>query len=104
MIIYGYRGDVLDVADAGVHHCANCGTEQRFRVRLAYRYAHLYFLFGVVIRRRYQMLCSVCQHGWELDTKKVKPMLPAVPIPFMHRYGLLVLGCVIAVVIGLNAH
>lgn len=93
MIIWGSRGDVINLGQGGTQHCEVCERERPFHYLLQYRYFHLYWVFGMVTQKQYLLLCDICNRGWKLNSGEVEKRLgKALPIPFMQRFGLLTLG------------
>jgi len=105
MIIFGTRGKALDLGRPEMRFCQTCEKERPFRLRLAYQYLHLYYLFGTISKKEYGLTCDVCSRGWTLAAKEVELSFEKHPIPFMHRYGagLLLGGVALAVVAGVIA-
>ena len=100
MIVFGSAGDVLKLGTVESKFCKTCNKERPFNMVLQYRYWGLYWVFNFVTQRKYLLACETCQRGWELDERKAEASLKTPPsIPFMRRFGLLVLvavGLVIA--------
>lgn len=86
MIIWGSGGKAVDLGKVKVCSCETCEKERPFHLLLQYRYVHLYWLRWVT-KKKYHLACSVCNRGWELDTKEVESKFEKSPIPFMTRYG-----------------
>ena len=106
-MVIGWRTKLVNLPKAEFYRCHNCAQDQSFHIVLQYTYWHLYWLFGVVTRKRYMMLCDICRRGWDLEANKVEPFLDEPIIPFMNRYGLaalflasLVVGLVLMPVLG----
>lgn len=77
--------------------CETCAKTQPFGLTLTYKYFHLYWIFRWVTKRQYWLVCPVCEHGWELETKATEAALPKSSIPLWDRYGLVALGALVAV-------
>lgn len=100
MIVWGSGGDVLNFGTIETRHCEVCEKDRPFNVILKYRYWGLYWIFNFVTEKKYMLLCDVCHRGWELESSKVEIVMKGVPIPFMRRFGFLVLiGIVVSLVI-----
>jgi hypothetical protein len=95
MIVWGSGGDVINLGVLETRRCDTCEKDRPFNITLQYRYWALYWVFALVTEKKYILACDVCSRGWELESSKIEPHLTAVPIPFMRRYGLLVLGGII---------
>lgn len=102
MFIAQARGDVLTLQRLEARHCEQCGETHRFRVQLRYGYLALYWVFGMVTRRSYALVCEGCFAIQEIDASEARSLLMSVeerdPIPLMQRFGLL---CLFAGTIGL---
>jgi hypothetical protein len=103
MIVWGSGGDAIKLGVLETRRCDTCEKERPFDLTLQYRYWALYWIFGMVTKKQYLLACDVCGRGRELEPSKIDPRFAAVPIPFMRRYGLLVLGAVVAGVIVLGS-
>lgn len=99
MIIWGSGGKVVELGSAGNAECAVCEKERAFRNVLAYRYAHVWYLFSWVTRKEYLTVCEVCNRGTQHDTKAFEAKLGKSPIPFYRRFGGLVLLGLIATIV-----
>ncbi len=91
MIFYGWGRKVLPLAEIGHAPCQKCGETRPFRLLLNYTYMHLYWIFGLVLRRRYLVACSVCSQGFWIKKEEAKRTAPKDPIPFMQTWGLAIL-------------
>lgn len=97
MLIFGSRGNVLDLGEVQTHHCPVCERERPFHIVLQYRYWHLWFLFALVTKKVYSMSCNICGRGTQLKPAEAEQFIGKSPIPFMHRWGLALLVGVVAV-------
>ncbi|MFO1372626.1 MAG: hypothetical protein U1F42_09615 [Candidatus Competibacteraceae bacterium] len=86
-IIWGSGSDTKDLGVVETKHCDTCEKERPFKLILQYRYRHLYYLFSWISQKKYLLICDVCHHGCEVDSKKIEPKLKKNPIPFQRRYG-----------------
>lgn len=102
MIIWGSRGNVIDLGQHSVQHCSVCERDRAFHVMLAYRYWHVYWIFCFVTKKRYSLQCDVCGRGVEMKASDVEPSLGKHPIPFMHRMGLAVAVAAVLLVVLVN--
>ncbi len=99
MIIWGSGGKLVELGAAGTAECAVCEKERAFRNVLAYRYAHVWYLFSWVTRKEYLTVCETCNRGTQHDTKAFEAKLGKSPIPFYRRFGgLVLLGLIAAIV------
>lgn len=87
MIIWGSRGESIDLGQVELRECKTCEKVRPFKLYLQYRYAHLYYIFKWVTKKKYMIACDVCNHGWELKTKEIEATFDKHPIPFMTRFG-----------------
>jgi hypothetical protein len=99
MIVWGSRGDVVNLGPQETKDCLTCEKPRPFDLILQYRYGGLYWVFNFVMERKYLLLCQVCGRGWELPEKQVEPLVKHVKIPYMRRYGLATLAAVVAFLI-----
>jgi hypothetical protein len=62
-------------------------------LRLTYRYEHLFGVFGNVRGRSYLLVCEACGTPWRIPPAAAYKLgrLTGDPIPFLHRYGCLLL-------------
>jgi len=106
MIFWQTGGEVLDLGQISEGECPVCEKSRPIHLCLAYRYFGLYWAFKMVTKKQYMALCSVCGRGSELDTEEIEDAIKrdggSIPIPFMHRYGLLcfVGGIVLLILLG----
>ena len=89
--------------DLGLVHpqdCEVCQREQPFRLRLVYCYEHLFFVFGNARRESYALVCEVCGTPYRIprDVAFKLGRLDRDPIPFLQRYGCMVLWLIFLVV------
>ena len=98
MIIWGTGGDVVNLGVLDARQCDVCEKDRPFNIILQYRYFGFYWVFNCVTKKKYFLLCNVCNRGWEIDAGKLVLQLQKAPIPFMRRFGLLIL---IGVIVGL---
>jgi hypothetical protein len=91
MIVWGTGGDVVQLGAAGQGECQSCERERNFRNVLAYRYAHIWYLFSWVTQKQYMTVCEACNRGFQHDSKSFEAKLGKSPIPFYRRFGGLVL-------------
>jgi hypothetical protein len=74
---------------------------------LSYTYMHLYWIFGLVLRRKFIVACSVCKQGFYIDKKDARQAIgdfTSNPIPFMQRWGLAVFVAGFALVLAFSVH
>lgn len=99
MLAYGAGGNTITLDMHGTRHCESCDQDRSFSVVLQYRYWGFDWIFNFLTMRKYIMRCDACENGLELDRKAVEAKLDGVPIPFIHRYGMLTLLELIALLL-----
>lgn len=99
MIIWGSRGETIDIGQDKEEHCSICVKKRPYHLYLTYRWEHLYWIFGFLTEVKYMLLCKICNRGWEIDKKEIAKLHKNAPIPFWRRYGLLSLGIIIVLLI-----
>ena len=97
MIIWSSGGDIVQLGYYETKYCETCEQTRSFNVILEYRYWGLYWLFNFVTSKKYLLVCEVCQRGVRLEKTEVKIKHKTAPIPFMHKYGLLILAGLILI-------
>ena len=94
MIFWQTGGDLINLGEIQKNECPVCEKERTFNFILSYRYFALYWIFGVLTKKKYMLCCDICERGVELETKKADNFINSLdignPIPFMRRCGLLV--------------
>ncbi|MBI2956853.1 MAG: hypothetical protein HYY26_06045 [Acidobacteria bacterium] len=100
IVVWGSGGNAINLGAVESRRCPFCREDLPFNLFLQYRYWGLYWIFNLVTEKNYLLLCDRCGKGWELEKDKVQAALTGDPIPFMHRYGLLLLvGMIVAVIV-----
>jgi hypothetical protein len=93
-VLYPSRGSAeVDLGPVHPQDCEACDGERPFRLRLTYRYERLFFVFGNVRALSYILACEVCGTPYRIPREAARRLggLDRDPIPFLHRYGCLVL-------------
>lgn len=72
--------------------CDACGHRRAVRLWFLYEYCTMAWIFGIVSRRTYALVCGHCGARreipeWEVEGRQTKP----VRIPFMRRFGLVLI-------------
>ncbi|MCC8189693.1 MAG: hypothetical protein LIP77_03510 [Planctomycetes bacterium] len=100
MIVFGSGERHSVLGDAGTHPCPECGEEAPFRAVCNYSFFHLWWLFRVVRHREYAIVCTACGAATPVDRNTIRQGFRSDNIPFLNRYGglllLLVIGCFFA--------
>jgi hypothetical protein len=100
MLFWGSAGKQIDLGKADERKCETCGQTRLFRATLIYRYIHLYWIFKCVTKKSYFVVCEGCGNGPEVDSAQLLPTMEKSPIPAFDRYGLALLGVVVAAGVG----
>lgn len=87
MIIWGSGSGVCIAGEAGMRDCPVCGSAQRFDLSVSYGYAHVWYLFSWVTRRKYLCVCARCHNGFALSKREFQERVAKDPIPLMRRRG-----------------
>ena len=98
MLIWGSAGESKNLGFIESGHCQTCERTKPFNLVLHYRYAHIWYIFQWVSKKQYYKLCGTCQHGFELDNKKVEAHLTQNPISLYKRFSWAIL---IALMVGI---
>ncbi len=102
MVLYPHAGGPQDHDLGPVHpqDCEVCQREQPFHLHLSYRYERLWLVFGNLRGRSYLLVCDVCKTAYRVPPKVALRLakLDREPIPFLHRYGCLLLWLAILAV------
>ncbi|HTD22738.1 MAG TPA: hypothetical protein VK738_08800 [Terriglobales bacterium] len=101
MIIFGTRGDTHELGDLGMRSCPVCQADRPFKTVVSYRYFHIWFFFGMVTSQKFIEMCTICRRGREIASENARNLVNTSPIPFMRRFGLLIL---VVVVVGIVAY
>lgn len=102
MLPYPSAGPPQEIDLGPVHpqDCEVCQCEQPFRLRLNYTYERMYVIFGNVRSKSYFLVCEECATPHRVSTADALKLgrLSREPIPFMHRYGCLLLAVMLVLV------
>ncbi|SRR5579883_720818 len=99
MIVFGSGGDVVHLGQGKTEPCPTCERERPFSLILQYSYEHVWYIFAFVSKKQYFYVCDICHRGAELDAAQVERELGRVPIPFMRRFGCLVMFALIGLLV-----
>jgi hypothetical protein len=94
MVLYPRAGSAeVDLGPVHPQDCEVCQCEQPFRLRLTYRYEHLFWVLGNVRGRSYLLVCEVCRTAYRVPPAVGRKLarLDRDPIPFLRRFGCLLL-------------
>jgi hypothetical protein len=97
MIVWGAKGEVVNLGLQASKHCPTCEKERPFRLMLQYTVRHIWYVFKWVTGKQYAVVCDVCHRGDKLDAKVVEAKLTKSPIPFGARWGWAFLAGMIAI-------
>ncbi len=95
MIIFGSKGNIVDLGSVQERYCPTCERDRPFHVLVTYRYGHIFWIPLFCWSTKYFFACSVCESGFELEKQEFKPYLLSNPIPWFHRFGWVVIGLII---------
>jgi hypothetical protein len=102
MIVFGTRGDKVLMEHSSARQCPVCERERPFSIWLQYEYDHVWYVFGYLRWRKYFLLCDICNRGQKLDRREYEQTIGKVPIPFMRRYGCLLLPLLPVLLLGVG--
>jgi hypothetical protein len=72
--------------------CQDCGSRRTVRLWFLYEYCTMAWVFGIVSRRLYMMVCDACGVRREVPEDEAKGrQTREVHIPFMRRHGLILI-------------
>jgi hypothetical protein len=95
LVLYPSAGGPQEHDLGPVHpqDCEVCQREQPFRLHLSYRYERMWLVFGNLRGKSYLLVCDVCKTAYRVPTDVALRLakLDREPIPFLHRYGCLLL-------------
>ena len=66
MIIAGWGKKAKKLADAGLYKCENCNNITTFELKELANYASAYFIKIAKWKKKYYLICSICDAGYEL--------------------------------------
>ena len=91
MFILGTGREEVDLGPIHPQDCESCGKEQPFRLRLLYRYEHMFFVLGNTRAKSYVMVCEACGTPYRIPRRIAWKLgrLNREPIPFLRRFGCL---------------
>lgn len=87
MIVWGRRGNVIELGKIGHRYCPVCERDRDFMLTLVYRYVHLFWIPMFSYDATYYCRCDICSRGDKLKSSKVQPYLKGDPRPWLHRFG-----------------
>jgi transcription elongation factor Elf1 len=99
MILFGSRGYTIKLGRLEKRYCPTCTKEQDFSVSMTYNYDHFFFMPLFSSRPKYFTNCKVCGCTFELETSKLKRSVTDKPKPWIHRFGWVVVVCMVIVLI-----
>ena len=93
----------VPIGEYGTRACPACRQDCAFTLILEYCYIHLYFIFGMVTRRKFLEVCKCCGNAWPVPRGEIPSMrlVERKLVPFMRRWGLLIL--LLLIIAGLGA-
>jgi hypothetical protein len=94
VITWGKDFSVLGTV--GEIDCPVCRRKQPEIAVCQYQYAGVFWLFTLAHGREFLRVCQECKRGRAVEAHSLGHLAGNDNIPFMRKYGLLVLGAVIA--------
>ena len=101
IILFSSADEQLYLGEAGVRGCNLCRKPHGFQFILAYTYFHLWYLFGIVTKREYLLICNGCNNTTAIAKPDATAQFSTAQIPFMRRFGLMGLAVVILIPVAL---
>lgn len=95
MIVWGSNGESLDLGKINEAQCSSCEKKKAYHLVYTYRWWYLYWIFGVITKSQYELVCEGCNKGKKLSKEEGRAFNRELKIPFQRRYGLLSLFVVI---------
>jgi len=102
-IVWAHKLILLWLGFAEQRLCSVCGQTRQFQLALQYKLFTIYWIFGAVSQKQYFNLCTVCKHGDKVEASQAEAQIQKNPIPFMHRWGLLVGVAAVVLLVVLSA-
>jgi hypothetical protein len=105
-VYFGRREEDMDLGPIHPQDCEVCHRQdQPFRLRLVYRYEHLWFVLGNLRALSYLIVCENCGTRFRIPRATGRKLLLSDrdPIPFLRRYGCLLVFSVSFLALGLGA-
>lgn len=88
MVFYGWKRSAFDGPN-DVCECKKCHAETEHQIRHLHSTFHVYFIFTVVFRTRYELRCLTCETTQEVSCSPELQQKWGVPeISFYRRYSL----------------
>ena len=97
MIVWGAKGEVVNLGLQASKHCPTCEKERPFHLMLQYTARHIWYVFRWVTGKQYAVVCDVCHRGNKVEAHVVEAKLAKPPIPFGTRWGWAFLAGIFAV-------
>ena len=91
MIIWGSKGNIIDLGSITKHYCPICEKQTNYHVSVVYRYGHIFWIPLFKWSTKYYLTCDICERGIELKKEDIDPYLIQNPIPWMPSGGLLII-------------
>jgi len=90
IFVGGWAKRELDIVAFPNSDCPSCKSLGQPHLRVSYTYNHFYHVMCWLDNQRFFLYCDKCAYSEELDPNKAIAAYGEDPIPFIHRYGLLV--------------
>jgi hypothetical protein len=102
-MIISWGKDFSTLGTVGQIDCPVCRCPRPEIAVVQYDYSGILWLFNVVWKKRFLRVCAECKRGHEVERASLGALAEKDNIPFMRKYGVLVLVAVIAAVALLQA-
>ena len=99
MFIFGSGHKTIRIPINNVPPCGTCRRDSQRVIAIDYDYSHIFWLFKGLKNKVVVGRCEACGTSVALDKSHEKDVYRALgrnPIPFMDRYGALVLIAIVA--------
>ena len=99
MFIWGSGHNTVQKSVTDNCICSGCGGTNNLSVVVDYDYSHIYWIFKSVKNVRTSLVCENCGHAQDADDQKKSDLFEKLggnPIPFMDRFGGVVLVLIFA--------
>ncbi len=99
MYFFGWGHRTVVVGNTGSRDCHICREKDRVQAVVEYRYFHLFWIFGLIVTRKYHLTCKRCGAEFQARSSRLtRPVkagnirfIPFGPIFFIILGGALVL-------------
>lgn len=100
ILFFGSGSQTVRLGPCGSEYCSNCNAQRNFDMHFFYDYVVIQLAFGYLRDWGYFAHCQTCGIGTRLELNQVNPQYRNIRIPFMLRYGWIVLILLIIAMVG----